>query len=317
MVATVARHLAIPSHEVKAVEENSNAIHEKVGAAGVQAYAKLSGNGWTFYVKKLTNVIGRPPEGICQMHDVPVDSKVGALDNATEPEGGVHVNLGPNKMISRNHAEILYNPDSEKWNIAVLGRNGLKINNSTLRRGEVKALSSGAVIEIGGVEMMFVMPNLNEPLIIHKMYLLRAGLIQVDDEKTDEEDGDGQQAMGLSASSGNRGQNSTQGGPLPPIAPAPPDYRRPGTPVSGQIKGTYATDKSPYLGTTMVMNSDDVDLTLDQNKHIKPTFSYAQLITQAILSGENEKQTLANIYKYITDKFSYYRHQPAGGWQVS
>lgn len=312
IAAAVARTLLVPTHHVKAIEDNSDRIHEKYGAAGVQAYAKLSGNGWTFYVKKLVNVIGRPPE--CENMVPPQDSKHGALPTATESERGVHVNLGPSKMVSRNHAEILFDSNTEKWNIVVHGRNGIRINGSTLRRAESKALSSGQVIEIGGVEMMFVMPNENEPLKIHRTFLQRAGLIAVDPEKTDEEDVDGP-SVGGSGSSALRGQKGTPGGL--PIAPAPPDYRRPGTPVSARSKPNYTTGKSPYVGGTIVMNAEDIDLSIDQNRHIKPTFSYAQLITQAILDGQDEKQTLANIYKYITDRFAYYRFQPTGGWQVS
>jgi pSer/pThr/pTyr-binding forkhead associated (FHA) protein len=314
VAAAVARTLLVPAHHVKAVEDNSDRIHEKHGAAGVQAYAKLSGNGWTFYVKKLVNVIGRPPEQPCDTIEPPQDLEHGALPAAAESDRGVHVNLGPSKMVSRNHAEILFDSNTEKWNIQVQGRNGIRINGATLRRGEVKPLSSGEVIEIGGVEMMFVMPNENEPLVVHRTFLQRAGLISIDPEKTDEEDVDGL-SPGPSGSSAIRGQKGTPGGL--PIAPAPPDYRRPGTPVSARSKINYTTGKSPYVGGTIVMNAEDVDLSIDQNRHIKPTFSYAQLITQAILDGQGEKQTLANIYKYITDRFAYYRFQPAGGWQVS
>jgi hypothetical protein len=67
----------------------------------------------------------------------------------------------------------------------------------------------------------------------------------------------------------------------------------------------------------MVMNSgDDIDLSLDENQHIKPSFSYAQLISQAILSTPEEKLTLNGIYNYITSKYAYYRSQGGGGWQV-
>jgi len=217
-------------------------------------------------------------------------------------------------MVSRNHAEILFDSNSEKWNIVVHGRNGVRINGTTLKRGDSKALSSGQVIEIGGVEMMFVMPSQNEPLVVHRIFLQRAGLIAIDPEKTDDDEEIDGPSSGPSGSSALRGQKGTPGGL--PIAPAPPDYRRPGTPVSARSKINYTMGKSPYVGGTIVMNAEDIDLSIDQNRHIKPTFSYAQLITQAILDGQDEKQTLSNIYKYITDRFAYYRFQPAGGWQV-
>lgn len=67
----------------------------------------------------------------------------------------------------------------------------------------------------------------------------------------------------------------------------------------------------------MLMNSsNDLDLSLDENKHIKPQYSYAQMISQAILSTEDHKLNLNGIYRYIMDNFAYYRHAQAGGWQV-
>lgn len=319
IVLAVTRALHVPPHQVRAVEDNSDRIHEKHGPAGVQAYAKLSGRGWTYYIKKLRNIIGRPPEGAAEgaseypdaEHENEIDP--GTLPTATAPERGVHINLGPNKMVSRNHAEITFDPNTEQWNVTVHGRNGIKVNGTGLRRGEIKALVSGMVLEISAVEMMFVMPNDNESLVIHKKFLQRAGLISEDPEKTDEEEiEDPSSGMGSSAL---RGQNGTPGGLN--IAPAPPNYRRPGTPLSARSRVNYTTGKSPYVGGTIVMNAEDIDLSIDENKHIKPTFSYAQLITQAILNGPEEKSTLAGIYRYITDRFAYYRFQPAGGWQVN
>ena len=66
----------------------------------------------------------------------------------------------------------------------------------------------------------------------------------------------------------------------------------------------------------MLMNPSDVDLSLDSNKHIKPQYSYAQMITQAIINTDEEKLNLNGIYNFIMDNYSYYRHQPAPGWQV-
>jgi hypothetical protein len=75
---------------------------------------------------------------------------------------------------------------------------------------------------------------------------------------------------------------------------------------------------SPQLDRSgpMLMNPNDVDLSLDSNKHIKPQYSYAQMITQAIINTDEEKLNLNGIYNFIMDNYSYYRHQPAPGWQV-
>lgn len=64
------------------------------------------------------------------------------------------------------------------------------------------------------------------------------------------------------------------------------------------------------------MGTVDIDLSLDENRHIKPQYSYAQMITQAILNTEDEKLNLNGIYNFIMDRYSYYRYQTASGWQV-
>ena len=50
----------------------------------------------------------------------------------------------------------------------------------------------------------------------------------------------------------------------------------------------------------------------------KPNYSYAQLIGMAILRGPDRKMTLSQIYKWISDTFSFYGDGQAGaGWQNS
>ncbi|KAF2275274.1 forkhead transcription factor-like protein [Westerdykella ornata] len=50
----------------------------------------------------------------------------------------------------------------------------------------------------------------------------------------------------------------------------------------------------------------------------KPLYSYANLIGMAILRAPNRRLTLAQIYKWISDTFAFYRNQPdCTGWQNS
>ena len=312
--------LLVPAHFVQATRDHANALHEKHSKQGVQAYAKLAGKEWTFYIKRLKNNIGRPPEGGSAVplekqpaaaHDLPALSPEEDLD-----DNGVHVDLGPSKMVSRLHAQIFFDADAESWNIKVLGRNGIRINHETIRRAEEQPLISGQVIEIGGVEMMFVLPEKNGSLQIHSRYLHRAGLIETEGHPPENGASRGPASSATTSSASqlpSRGQNA---GPL--LAPAPPDYQRPGTPVSARSKVAYSAGKSPaFAGGTMLMNTDDVDLSLASNKHIKPSYSYAQLISQAILDTDDEKLTLNGIYNFIMARFAYYRYQTGGGWQVS
>ncbi|KAF1966482.1 forkhead box protein J2 [Bimuria novae-zelandiae CBS 107.79] len=50
---------------------------------------------------------------------------------------------------------------------------------------------------------------------------------------------------------------------------------------------------------------------------LKPPYSYAQLIGMAILRAPKRQLTLAQIYKWISDTFAFYRNTPDTGWQNS
>jgi pSer/pThr/pTyr-binding forkhead associated (FHA) protein len=314
LITAIVPHLVIPEHPVQATQDHANELHEKHNKEGVQAYAKLTGKDWTFYVKRLKNNIGRPPEN---SNPAPTGQLGGNQLPDDQADDGVHIDLGPSKMISRQHAEVYYDGETERWNIMVHGRNGIKIDNEPLRRTQKHELISGEVVEIGGVEMMFVLPEQDGSLKVHRRYLQRAGLISMEEEEPKDPSLDLPSSSRALSPGASRGQNGGSG-PLA-IAPAPPDYRRPGTPVSARSKGAYSARKSPAYtnGGTILLSTDDVDLSLDSNSHIKPSFSYAQMISQAIFQTEDERLTLNGIYNYIMDKYAYYRHQHGGGWQVS
>ncbi|GAA5932267.1 hypothetical protein JCM1841_005178 [Sporobolomyces salmonicolor] len=53
-----------------------------------------------------------------------------------------------------------------------------------------------------------------------------------------------------------------------------------------------------------------------QDPHVKPTWSYAALIGQAIFSTEERKISLADIYAFIMRSYPYYKKEDAG-WQNS
>ncbi|OAC98948.1 fork head transcription factor, partial [Mucor lusitanicus CBS 277.49] len=52
------------------------------------------------------------------------------------------------------------------------------------------------------------------------------------------------------------------------------------------------------------------------NKDIKPPYSYASLIAQAINSSSDKRMTLNGIYNYITTNYPYYQ-MAQNGWQNS
>lgn len=301
------QHLAAPSVPVQASRDHANSIHES-NTEGVKAFAKIAALDWTFYITKLTVNIGRSSE--------PAQARA---DNNQDDPDAVHIDLGPSKLISRLHAVIYFNRDQDKWWLLVKGRNSLRVDGALWRAGQAGPLRSGEVIEIGGVEMMFVLPIGLSPLQIARQYLERAGIVKSEPAAAAPArparhplpSGDSSHAS--SPSKATRGQASQK-----PLAPAPPDYKRPGTPPSARGRAATAT-KTPLAeqGTgPMMMSNSDVDLSLDENRHIKPQFSYAQMITQAIMNTPEQKLNLAGIYQYIQSRYAYYRHQPATGWQV-
>lgn len=307
LVTRVTQNLLAPPMAVQASRDHSNSIHES-NKEGVKAYAKIAAFDWTYYITNLAVNIGRASE--------PAQTR--AEQAQEEQADSVNIDLGPSKLISRLHAVIFFNRDQEKWWLLAKGRNSLKVDGTLWKSGQSGPLRSGEVIEIGGVEMMFVLPTELSPLNVASQYLERAGIVKPEPASADARptrhplpSGDG--AHSSSPSKSSRGQSSQK-----PLAPAPPDYKRPGTPPSARARAT-ATTKTPLIehgAGPLLMSHSDVDLSLDENRHIKPQFSYAQMITQAIINTPDQKLNLAGIYHYIQTRYAYYRHQPATGWQV-
>lgn len=313
IVTRVTQTLLAPNGPVHASRDYANTIHE-YNKDGVKAYAKIAALDWTYYITKLVVNIGRSSE--------PVQTRTD--QDGQEDEDAVHIDLGPSKLISRQHASVYFNREEETWWLRAKGRNSLKVDGAAWTAGQEGPLRSGEVIEIGGVEMMFVLPINLSPLHIHDQYLRRAGVVKEEESSAAPQPtrhplpsvGDVPPPQLTSpASKSSRGQ----AGPKP-LAPAPPDYKRPGTPPSH--RRAVAAQRTPHveqqqLPGPVMMNNSDVDLSLDENSHIKPQFSYAQMITQAIMHTPDEKLNLNGIYNFIMSRYSYYKHQPASGWQVS
>lgn len=307
IVDKVAAHLVVPQNQlIQASKDHSNT--RLTGEDGINAYGKIVGHGWTFYVKKTTINMGRssdPPQ--------PIDP-----DNL---EDFIHIDLGPSKMISRRHATVFFSEQYEggKWVLQVRGRNGVRLNMAAVPLDAMRPLGSGDVLEIAGIEMMIVLPE-QEPLRIHQEYLGRASLSEKDiPMPTDDARANHPSSMGRPSSAQSTHQaRQTRAQQI--IAPAPPNYRRPGTPPSVRNKTQSVAASSPTRANTagsMILSTNEMDLSLDENKTVKPQYSYAQMITQAIMSTADEKLNLNGIYTYIMNNYAYYRHQQPSGWQVS
>ncbi|KAI0857976.1 fork head domain-containing protein [Xylaria cubensis] len=294
LVTQVAQFLrSLPTHASK---DHANSIHES--DKGIAAYAKIAAQDWTYYIKSTSVNIGRNTDS-----------------SGPDDPSFVHIDLGPSKTFSRQTAIIYFDPELGKWFLQAKGRNGLRVDDEVLRKSDAPhCLGSGEVIEIGGLEMMFVLPANFGRVRVNPRYLEQAGITPPSGDSRTAlpplPSSDRPSSQPARGSAPSRGQGNPQ-----PIAPAPPDYKRPGTPPSAKARVPASQAKTPAHNP--VISQDDIDLTKDENKHIKPHYSYAQLITQAIISATGEKLNLAGIYAYIIENYAYYRHQPMAGWQNS
>ena len=300
--------------------EWSNTNIERDYTDGVTAFAKVAGRDWTYYVKQLSVQIGRPSDAVSRQ-----STEAGARSSpahTSEDSTAVHIDLGPNKLISRLHAELFYDNKDEKWHVIVNGRNGVRVNDRALRRGQQTIVTSGDVVEIAGTQMMFV--TAEDPAVVHPMFVdrMREGANGEDVQRWNAQPHAHPEASPMnpvttpikneaSAKPVNRSQVT--------IAPALTDHIRQATPIRSPRKATESSARSkkspPYGRGVMLETTEQINYALDSNKELKPPCSYATLIANAILSTEDEMLTLSGIYQWIQDNFAFYRHANSG-WQV-
>jgi len=111
--------------------------------------------------------------------------------------------------------------------------------------------------------------------------------------------------------------------PLPFQTPSPAKrttvQRRSSSPSSMSYPQGVRIVQGPRIITspngTDFANHGEIDLSLDSSKEIKPQYSYAMMIAQAILSVPEQKMQLSKIYEFIMNRYSFYRHTKSG-WQV-
>lgn len=240
----------------------------------IQAYAKIAGCNWTYYVKSLSISIGRNTE----------------VHNNSNPEKAkelIDIDLGPSKVVSRKHATIEYNLNGRKWQLFVLGRNGLKVNGIRLNLSNNTPydLRSGNIIDIGGTQMMFVLPDSPPVIPNHFRYLLSNKRLKT--------------------------SNSISGGKF---TSGSADFPSKSDTVNTQVKAFQLQEGISSLHPNSV--SSEQDYSKDDAKDLKPPYSYATMITQAILSNPQGILSLAEIYDWISSHFAYYRHTKQG-WQNS
>ncbi|KAF2446092.1 forkhead box protein J2 [Karstenula rhodostoma CBS 690.94] len=109
---------------------------------------------------------------------------------------------------------------------------------------------------------------------------------------------------------------------LPKLAaaelPAKPVNKRP----LGDAAQPRDRSKKPKIREARVIDEDGPlpgpeEMPQVDDDGLKPPYSYAQLIGMAILRAPKRQLTLAQIYKWISDTFAFYRNSQDTGWQNS
>lgn len=295
----------------------------------IAAFAKIAARDWCFFVQETRVTIGRADSSVRPNPASSQADSSGLPQSDSQPNNwGVHIDLGPERQISRVHAEINFEPQDQKWYIQVNSRNGLKLDDRSLTRGDIAQLHSGICIGIMGTQMLFLLANQEDHF--HPM-LWR----QAKNEDAAESDNDGNPPP--------KSHHAHPGGPTPkrehydPFPPSShprnkqassqayynqmtstPGRPMPNTPLTFRQEKDPRSKGSPatFSRGLMMDSTDDIDYSHDSAKDIKPPHSYAQLIGQSILSSEEEMLTLANIYDYIKQRYAFFRYTN-GGWQNS
>lgn len=306
--------LAVAPYPITVAAEHANEQYDGETAGAIQAYAKVCGATWTYYINSTNVNIGRASEPSAR-HSMAsrAESSPGEGDNGP---GEIHIDLGPHKHVSRLHGNLYFEGSDARWHVHVEGRNGIKLNHMVLRRGQQRTISCGDILEIAGTQMMFV--TANEKAVIHESFL-RKLQDQTSEDEPVEEIGQSRSSMhGLhahnslpqkSANTGTYMNGST-------IAPVPPDFVRPMTPVRSAKKPGPPYHSPTGGGGVEMETTEDIDYSLDAYKDFKPSCSYSCMIGRAILSARDESMTLAGIYKWISNNFAFYRHNKTN-WKVS
>lgn len=139
--------VGLPEVDVKPIVHHLNATDDlddaddqsNVAGDKISAYYSLAFPNFTYYLQTLTVTIGR--------RSVPSSSAStsASTSDASPPHGQVDVDLGPLKSVSRLHARIEYEEETERFVLVVLGRNGAWVDGIWSGSGSRVPLSARCV----------------------------------------------------------------------------------------------------------------------------------------------------------------------------
>ncbi|KAL9539155.1 hypothetical protein MBANPS3_010434 [Mucor bainieri] len=108
-------------------------------SAPVQAYAKLEGEDFCYYIRTLQVTLGR---------------KVKNPDSVDIPLGNI-------KSVSRQHARLFYNFATQRFELVIFGKNGAFVNEQFVEQGATVPLENKTKIQIGDLSFVFLLPRMD------------------------------------------------------------------------------------------------------------------------------------------------------------
>ncbi|GES94562.1 fork head domain-domain-containing protein [Rhizophagus clarus] len=238
------------------------------------------------------------------------------LGRKTSGSDQVDIHLGSTKAISRQHARLYYNFQEQRFELMIFGKNGAYINESFCEKGVTVPLENRTKIQIGEVVFLFLLPKMDDEVVTsttveNDTYNITSNTAY--QEATFDHD-----------SPSENGQNYSNGY----ITTTSQEYSHGyGTnKVNLLDSGIGSSNVSQRSGSTSSSSTQEdlnehhtiekIDTSKYQSRQIKPPFSYASLIAQAIQSAPSKRMTLNAIYNWITTQYPYYKIAQ-NGWQNS
>lgn len=257
----------------------------------ILAYARLDFSNFTFYIQTLQVLLGRRLNG--------------------DQSHSVDVHLGPRKAVSRKHARIFYNFGTQRFEILVLGRNGLFIDNDFFEKGITMPLSNGNRIQIGQVLFTFVLPEGSEiePKLdnVGEASSINNEPIAPNDTATNNNNDTLTSMENMAKESPN---DTTAVLQLLKTEIKQQDPKQKLIPKKTPVK----KEKKPTKPPKKVYSLEEIP----EEYRTKPSPSYSNIIIHCLktYSPENKGMSLSEIYKAIQELYPYYKYC-ADGWQSS